>query len=116
MLLKINLCGDKDKSFEINGHQELCRMAHLGSHSTANLDIPYSCSIFYNFHRNKVLNFFVFFYPRDSVRSPDAKKDSEVRHWYVSLIVVEHEVKPTSMKKFFKFVFYEFYTLFPTCF
>ena len=61
-------------------------MAHLGSHSTANLDIPYSCSIFYNFHRNKVLNFFVFFYPRDSVRSPDAKKDSEVRHWYVSLL------------------------------
>ena len=29
--------------------------------------------IFYNFHRIKV-NFFVFFFPRGSVRSPDAKR------------------------------------------
>ena len=49
-------------------------MAFLGSHGTAHLDIPYSRSIFYNFHRDKVLNFFVFLYPRGSVRSPDAKR------------------------------------------
>ena len=49
-------------------------MVLLGSHRTAQVDIPYSRSVFYNFHRNKVLNFFVFFYPRGSVRSPDAKR------------------------------------------
>ena len=41
---------------------------------TAQPLFPYSRSIFYNFHKNKVLNFFVFFYPRGSVRSPDAKR------------------------------------------
>ena len=74
MLLKIRLRGDKDKSFETKGHKELCRMTLLDSHRKAHLDILYSRSIFYNFHRNKLLNFFVFFYPRGSVRSPDAER------------------------------------------
>ena len=45
-LLKINLCGNKDKSFKSKGHQELCRMTLLGSHRTVHLDLPYSRSIF----------------------------------------------------------------------
>ena len=73
-------------------------MTILGSHRKAHRDIPYSCSIFFNFHRNKVLNFFVFFYPRGSVRSPDAKRTQRLGP-NVSLTEVKHEVKPTSMIK-----------------
>ena len=74
MLLKINLCGDKDELFEFKEHQEIRRMALLASHRTTHLDIPYSRSNFYNFHRNKVFNIFVFFYPSGSVQAPDAKR------------------------------------------
>ena len=73
MPLKIILCGDRDESFEAKGPKELCRIALLGTHRAVHLDISYSRSIFYNFHRSTVFNLFVFFYPRGSVGSPDAK-------------------------------------------
>ena len=62
MLLKLNLCGDKDELFEFKEHQD------------SHLDVPYSRSNFYNFHKNKVLNILVFFCPSGSVQSPDAKR------------------------------------------
>ena len=39
-VLKMNVCGAKYASFKRKGHQEQCRIALLGSHSTAHLDIP----------------------------------------------------------------------------
>ena len=90
-LLKINLCGNKDKSFKSKGHQELCRMTLLGSHRTVHLDVPYFTEIrFLTFWCFSILG------QRPINRR---KKDSEIRSWYVSLIEVKHEVKPTSMIK-----------------
>ena len=71
-------------------------MPLLGSHRIAHLYIPYSRSFFfYNFHRNKVLNFFVFFYPRGSMQSPDAKRTQRLGPG----IKVQHEVKPTLVNR-----------------
>ena len=74
---------------------EWCFMAFTGQLTSISL---IHVAIFIISYRNKFLNFFVFLYLRDSVRSPDTKR-TLIRPWYVGLMEVKHEAKATSMIK-----------------
>ena len=70
---------------------------------------PIHVAFFNHFHRNNVLNSFVFFCPRGSVQSSDTKRTQRLGP---GMLNRGPTWSKTYIDKLFKYVFYEFYTWF----
>ena len=96
VLWKIIFCGDKDESFETKGYQEQCRMALLGSHMTAHLDI-----CLFTWHVSQFLTetrFLTFLCFSILGAAFDHQTQKGLRLGSGMLVEVKHETKPASRR------------------
>ena len=83
-------------------------MALFGFYSIAQLDNSLFTSHFLQFLTEiRFVTFFVFLYLMGSIQSPDAKR-TQIRSYNVSLVKVQHEIKPVLMIKRFSMFFTSF--------